>query len=107
VLFFGQAPFEFDRQLESGQLRLFTGMIAEDQAAAAAASADLTAAPAAASLAVDGREVTVDFQEALQQVQSAGPCVVFVPLWSLAAGEAHGSIDFERKDMCDMSVTKE
>jgi hypothetical protein len=31
--------------------------------------------------------VPTNSDEALQQVQAAGPCVVFVPLWSLAAGE--------------------
>jgi hypothetical protein len=94
VLFSGQAPFEFDRQLESGQLRLFTGVVAEDEATAAAADGVTTTAAAAAGDATEAvaagltaGQVLTSFHEALQVVQAAGPCVVFVPLWSLAAGE--------------------
>jgi hypothetical protein len=93
VLFSGQAPFEFDRQLESGQLRLFTGVVAEEEEEEATADAATTAAGArdgAAEAAAEGLaagKLPTNFDEALQQVQAAGPCVVFVPLWSLAAGK--------------------
>ncbi|WIA32375.1 hypothetical protein OEZ86_003207 [Tetradesmus obliquus] len=81
VLFNGQAPFEFERQLEGGQLRLFTGLPADGQAAAA----DVGGPSAEEEFRFEG-QVTPDYREALRQVEAAGPCVVFVPLWSLAAG---------------------
>jgi hypothetical protein len=83
VLFNGQAPFEFDKQLESGQLRMFTGLSGDNQAAEAAAEAE-----AKEEGVMRDSKVAADYQEALQTVQAAGPCVVFVPLWSLAAGGA-------------------
>jgi hypothetical protein len=88
VLIHGQSPFEHDKQLESGQLQLYTGSPEGGQGLTAAA---VTAN--AGGFTADGREFGVHeqladkgFEEGLVTVQSAGPCVVFVPLWSLAAG---------------------
>jgi hypothetical protein len=80
VLNHGQSPFEHDKQLESQQLQAFTGLDNNEQA--------LTAAADAGFIADRGRLRVQEQQadEGLTAVQAAGPCVVFVLLWSLAAG---------------------
>lgn len=115
VLERGEAPFAFDQLVKSGQLQVlgplapFGGSNQTADAAAgvvgtAAGLASVTAAAAGQSAANDAMQIdsgsgampapgvgggpsSSTWEPVVQRVLEMGPCVAFVPLWSLAAGE--------------------
>lgn len=99
VLEQGTAPFAHKQLIKAGQLKILSAAAGAAGATGAAAGDGMqvdvtgassgTAAAAAEGVSVSGDERVgdgPDWGPVVQEVMSLGPCVVFVPLWSLAAG---------------------
>lgn len=89
VLEQGTAPFAHEQLIKAGQLKILPAAAGVGMQVDATGAAAGTATAAAEGVSVNGDEgaaVSPDWGPVVQEVLSLGPCVVFVPLWSLAAG---------------------
>jgi hypothetical protein len=74
VLEFGRAPFAHQQLIKSGQLRI---LCPSSSSSGSSTHGDHTANDSSSSR----------WSSVVQEVLGLDPCVAFVPLWSLAAGE--------------------